>query len=477
MFRIKRNHVTTFNMFCIPILLGVWIVSLIGSTIYNGIYTSCTYLPIIFVLGYCFFFLVRRNSVLDIHLLILFLFFIKLYLLPIPIIINGGFNLLEYNSAISFYILDSIILQTLEWFSIIAGLCFIRVKECKITNFNITIEKTTNKNIWRFILFCVFIIVCAIVIFPSLLYKFRPIFFSSETEEIMWKQSASVAVSTIHPIIYYPINWLITVTRLSIVYLLIILIWKKAASGYRPIAIILSLVVIIGGLVLIVPDDVSASIMAALSILALTTKLYPKYAKKIIFFVIIVGAALFIYMFLGRAFISQRGTDVGIEQLSKRLNAYFSGFVNSATVYEMRGDKFTYFWGDFFRSFPVIKVFFVDSPTTTELFNQTLGYDTIYNSQIIPLESQVYFYFGYVGVLVIPWFVLKVCFKFYNKLSTVQGTYDYFINCFFSILIAFGTVMYDSFLIFYLCLIYVPLLFINIFIKRKGLQHERIDIS
>ena len=111
-------------------------------------------------------------------------------------------------------------------------------------------------------------------------------------------------------------------------------------------------------------------------------------------------------MFLGRAFISQRGTDVGIEQLSKRLNAYFSGFVNSATVYEMRGDKFTYFWGDFFRSFPVIKGFFVDSPTTTELFNQTLGYDTIYNSQIIPL-SQVYFYFGYVGVLVIPWFVFK----------------------------------------------------------------------
>lgn len=54
MFRIKRNHVTTFNMFCIPILLGVWIVSLIGSTIYNGIYTSCTYLPIIFVLGYWF---------------------------------------------------------------------------------------------------------------------------------------------------------------------------------------------------------------------------------------------------------------------------------------------------------------------------------------------------------------------------------------------------------------------------------------
>lgn len=470
MFQIKRNSIAIFNTFFIPILLGVWIVSLTGSTIYNGIYASCTYLPIMFVLGYCFFFLIKRNSVLDIHLIILFLFFVKLYLLPMLVIINGGFSLREYNSAISAHIPDAIILQALEWLSIIAGMCFISVKECKTTNFDITMERTTNKNVWRIISFCVFIIICAIVLFPSLLNKFRPLFFLSESEEILWKQNASVAVSTIHPIIYYPINWLITVTRLSLVYLLIILIWKKMASRHQVIAINLSFIVIIVGLVLIVPDDVSASIIAALSVLLLITKLYPQYARRIVSLTSIVGVVLFIYMFFGRAFIAQRGTEAGIEQLSKRLNAYFSGFINSAAVYEMRvDDKLTYFWGDFVRSFPVIKGFFVNKPTTTELFNQALGYDAIYNSQIIPLEGQAYFYFWYVGALIIPWFVLKVCFKFYNKLSTVQGTYDYFINCFFSLLIAFGIVMYDSFLIFNLCLIYVPLILINIFIKRKGL--------
>ena len=140
MFQIKRNSIAIFNTFFIPILLGVWIVSLTGSTIYNGIYASCTYLPIMFVLGYCFFFLIKRNSVLDIHLIILFLFFVKLYLLPMLVIINGGFSLREYNSAISAHIPDAIILQALEWLSIIAGMCFISVKECKTTNFDITME-------------------------------------------------------------------------------------------------------------------------------------------------------------------------------------------------------------------------------------------------------------------------------------------------------------------------------------------------
>ena len=116
-------------------------------------------------------------------------------------------------------------------------------------------------------------------------------------------------------------------------------------------------------------------------------------------------------------------------------------------------------------------------PTTTELFNVALGYDTVYNSQIIPLEGQAYFYFGYIGVVLIPLIVLKVCFSFYNRSVNAQGSYDFFINCFFSLLVAFGIVMYDAFLIFDLCLIYVPMLLINIFMKRrKERNNERIDI-
>lgn len=478
MFQIKRGSITIFNVFFIPMLLGAWIVSLIDSNIYNSAYASCIYLPILFTLGYCFFFLVKRNSVLDIHLIILFLFFMKLYILPMLVILNDGFNLREYNSDISSHIPEAIFIQILEWLSILMGLCFIKVKKCTIRNFDVSMENTMNKNVWRMIYFCVFIIICAIVLFPSLLNKFRPIFFSSESEEILWKQNATVAVSTIKPIIYYPINWLITVTRFSLVYLLVILIWKRMANKHQFIAIFFSFFVIVVGLVLIVPDDVSASIVAAFSVLVLTTKLYPNYTRRIVFLVSFVGAILFIYMFFCRAFIDQTGIESGIEELSKRINAYFSGFVNSAAVYEMRGsDKGIYFWGDFVRSFPVIKGFFVNETTTTELFNRALGYDAVYNSQIIPLEGQAYFYFGYIGVLIVPCCVLNVCFKFYNKLSTAQGTYDYFINCFFSILIAFGIVMYDSFLIFYLCLNYVPLLLINIFIKRKGLHYERVDIS
>ena len=60
-----------------------------------------------------------------------------------------------------------------------------------------------------------------------------------------------------------------------------------------------------------------------------------------------------------------------------------------------------------------------------------------------------------------------------------RGTYDYFINCFYTLLLALGIVMYDSFLIFYLCLSYIPLLIINSYtLKQKGeKENERINIS
>ena len=231
------------------------------------------------------------------------------------------------------------------------------------------------------------------------------------------------------------------------------------------------------GLVVIVPDDVAASIIAAVCLFVMLTKLYPDKRRAIVNILLLAASLFFIYVFFGKAFSGEAKITDSFSLLSRRLNAYFSGFVNMAASLDMKApDKLTYFAGDFLRSFPVIKGFFVNMPTTTELFNSALGYDVIYNSQIIPLEGQAYFYFNFIGVIIAPIIVTKICVYFYNKMLCSSSTYEYFIYCFYSLLFAFGLVMYDNFLMLYLFLSYVPLYLIGIFIKRRR-RDERVNLS
>lgn len=470
MIQIDRRKITIFNIIMIPILVYIGILALFNLSALDSRFRSCIFLPYIFIFGYVFFFLIKKN-VLDIHLIILLLFFIKLYILPVLVVFCGGFNISKFNSSLTDNIFDAVILQTLEWISVIISLCFIKVKRKEISFYERNVDITVNKKVWRMIYLCLFVIIAAIIVYPSLLYKFRPIFFLSETQEILWRQKSTVAVTSINGAIYYPINWLITITRLSFTYLLLVWIWKKRRYKSTTTSIIFSFVIILLGLVLIVPDDVAASIIAAFCLLVMLTKLYPEKRKKIVIIVLIVAVAFFVYMFFGRAFLNDAEFEDSMLLLTQRLNAYFSGFINVAASFDMRCEnKITYFLGDFFRSFPVLKGFFVNMPTTTELFNQALGYDIIYNSQIIPLESQAFFYFSYLGVFIVPIFVIKVCTNFYNKMLKARGTYGFFIYCFYSLILVFGLVMYDGFLIFYICLTYVPLLIINIFVNRKKIS-------
>ena len=480
MFRLSKNKIVIFNLFLIPILVSVWIIALIDSNIFKSALGCCVILPIAFVLGHIFILLVRKNNLLDIHLIIIAMFFVKLYILPILVILNGGFSVERYNHLILAHFFDAVIIQIIEWVVIVSCLCFIKTQKTQIGFFDRLEDKVTNKRIWKIILGCVLIISIAFVRYPSLLNKYRPIFFSSEAQEILWKQGSTMAMSSMPSLIYYPINWLVNITRLSFVYLMIILIWRYRKNKSQTISATFSIIIVVVGLVMIVPDDVAASIIAAFSILILITKLYPQKSRQIITIMFIAGSIHFIYMFIGRALTSDAGIGESLSRLIERVNAYFSGFINTSAVFEMECDsKMAYFGGDFFRSFPVIKGFFVNMPTTTELFNQALGYDPIYNSQIIPLAGQAYFYFNIIGVIVVPIFAMRICFYFYNRMLTATGTYDYFINCFYTLLLAFGIVMYDSFLIFYLCLSYIPLLIINSYtLKRKGeRENERINIS
>ena len=452
MIQLNRNKIKLFNIFFVPILCCFWLYSLLNLSNVDLAYRSCAILPLFFLIGYVLLFVVKKKKICDIHLIIMLLFFVKLFILPELVIFTGTFDISRMNSDLLRNIGDAVLLQSLEWITIVCCLCVMNINKSEIKYFDRKWDTLASKKVWRVILVCFLIIIMSMIVYPSLTYKFRPVFFASETEEILWKQMSTVAVSTINSAIYYPLNWLITVTRLSFVYFLIIKIWKKREKKSNVVSIIVSIFVIVLGLVVIVPDDVAASIIAAVCLFVMLTKLYPDKRRAIVNILLLAASLFFIYVFFGKAFSGEAKITDSFSLLSRRLNAYFSG------------------------SFPVIKGFFVNMSTTTELFNSALGYDVIYNSQIIPLEGQAYFYFNFIGVIIAPIIVTKICVYFYNKMLCSSSTYEYFIYCFYSLLFAFGLVMYDNFLMLYLFLSYVPLYLIGIFIKRRR-RDERVNLS
>lgn len=466
MIKLDKNRVVIINLFLIIVFFGIWLVALTDSKVYESNFSSCIILPLIFLLGNIFILFVKKDKILDIHLIIILLFFFKMYVLPILVIFNNGFDIRQYNFQIQYHILDAVLIQIFEWIAIVIGLAFFKIRNKCTYNFFIKNDSFTNKNVWKIIWFCILLLLICVLKYPFLLNKFRPLFFSSEVDEIIWKKSSTLAMESMPTLLYYPINWLMIITRILLVYMIIIEVWKFRKN--TTISVIVSFMIILIGLIFLVPDDVAASIIAAVCLFILITKLYPQKKKQILQIVGISSALLFIYMFFGRAIAPNSSMGGNLNSLIGRINAYFSGFINVSAVFEMHDlNRIHYFFGDFLRSIPIIKGFFVNMPTTTELFNRTLGYDIVYNSQIIPLAGQSFFYFKYIGVIIAPVIVLKICFVFYNKLLCSKGTYDYFINAFYCLIFAFGIVMYDGFLILNLCLTYLPILIINIYKKRK----------
>ncbi len=469
-------------LFCM-LMIGIGILMLCYLPDLHRGYRCVILLPAVYILCYILCISLMNPLGYDIKLILLFVFFIKLYVLPAFVIFSGDFDLSGFNSGIEAYILDAVVIQILEMISVTIGLIVFTPKQKRKSRegFNRETDRFVNRYVWRVIKACVAIIIIAIILYPSLLLQFRPLFFFSDEQELAWKRTSEVAVSTMIPYVYYPINWLLAVTRIALAYLLTIYIYEKRTSKSSNGSLILTTLEVAVILVVLVPDDVAASIIAALSLLILVTGLYPDKRKLIVGFVVLLSSGLFIYMFLVIPFLSADRMSHGVSGLSLKLNAYFSGFINMAGVLDMRtSEKAGYFVGDFLRSFPIIKGFFTPMSRSTELFNLALGYDPVYFSQIIPLEGQAFFYFGYLGVLAIPLLTIKCCIHSYQKMLLSKGTYDYFVYCFYTLFLAFGIVMYDFFLLFYLALSYVPLLLIKMVLikkEKKGVSDEDINLS
>lgn len=222
--------------------------------------------------------------------------------------------------------------------------------------------------------------------YPGILSYFR-IGFLNENETNQWYINFYKAKKEVPTIPYYLITWTLTLLRYIYVYMIIISLKNSNVRG----KMFYSLIVIFASL-MITTSTLSDSLYFAIIYIMLLMELYKeKYDTLIktlaVCLIIVVGIGLF-YMSVIR-----HNDDNIFYTMSRTCMAYFSGIDNIANALEIDNyNTFELIKGDFLRSLPLIKGFFVNLTRTDTIFNQYIG--DVYESQITPTLGQSYIYFG-----------------------------------------------------------------------------------
>lgn len=406
----------------------------------------------------------KKKSANLIHSMIMAFYSVQYLFFPLYTCCSGMMNLYGYNIAIEQHITDAVLLQSLVLICITFYFVLSKNEINLDNNFEITKDFTSSKNAKRLIFLLILISTILLVRYPQFILKFRLIFFNNDNSAYYSFLDASRTVRESMPIFVYVFGlWILQITKLLIVYYLIVFIWNlsKGKNEYFYIAISS---IVISCSCLITTEDKAATIFSAISIILLMLKLYPKRVKTIISFL---GVSLFIFVLIGFFIIPMLGSNSGTI-IAYKLNAYFSGTINVAGGFLMEGtDKFYSFFGDIFRSIPMINHFFVNFPMSYIEFNRTLGYDTIYNSQIIPMISQGYYYFNIIGAVMFP--ISLICFikRCFNKMMISTTTYEFYNYAMLFVFSFMGLFLYDLALTFSQILNYCMPIYIIYIVSRK----------
>lgn len=235
----------------------------------------------------------------------------------------------------------------------------------------------------------------------------------------------------------------------------------KLSNGGNKTSLLLSFLVVFVSC-LFTTSDRAATIYTAIVGLLLIYKIYPHYRGFIgrfsTAFAIIGVFLIFLYGAIFKA-------DDAVAEVGYKLNAYFSGTLNVAACFEMNDTNwFMTLMGDILRNIPLVVGFFTNLPMSYLEFNRALGYDVDYNSQILPVIGQGYFYFGILGVIIFPIIMFKIAYYLYNHIRFARDSFEYFSYLVALIYTFLGVNLYDMFLTMGLVLQYgVPMLVISLY--------------
>lgn len=410
--------------------------------------------------------------------LIISLYGFRMAIYPFLCIINNSMD--QFNQYSTFE--EAIFLQIYEYFLIIVFFMFVKSEKITKTDLNFT-EDMKFTNIIRKVMIILFIIAgIIIIIYPQILKAYRPLFFTSSEEEIQWRRTSITVKATMPAIIYHLGLWLINLTRIMLIYFLIMSIKyfkvkKEKNNSYVKISLSMLLAILP---TIITTDDRAGGFFATFVLLLLIAHIYKERRKVIIRLSVLTLIVIAIFIMVVIPTIKQKNS-MKENDYDKRVNAYFSGTVNIAAGLNMTTvESFKYIKGDIFRYIPMVVAFYTDNPQSNDLFNQVLGEDAIYNSQIMPTIIQGYFYFGYILSPIFSILLAWMALKSEKKANLAEDTFGYFIYTYMSIFFAIGIILYYFSLTIYLILQYAfPMLCMyKVFKKRrKGEKDEQsIDL-
>lgn len=458
----KRNFliIITLLVLCIIVTLNM---------IINQNISMIILLPYTYLIGVVILSILDNNwSNSMVKLIIVAMYGVRMVLYPLVCFVENNIHELEINENFN----RAIFLQIYEYMIIILTLNIFKVNNHE-KRYDINIDKNNTKRIKNVVMLLLFVSVILIILYPQLINIFRPIIFSSTEDEIIWTRNKLLGKENMPMLAYYLGSWLIRLMRLVLMYFLIVSI-KNSKIKKDHVKILLSLLVI-ASMLMITTDDKANGIYAAFTLFLLLSKLYSDKKDKIVKYGILSMCLITILVMVIHPLMQNKNT-VQTDKInySKKINAYFSSTVNIMAGLNMPTvDSVKYVKGDIFRYIPLVLAFFTDNPQSNDLFNQVLGVDVEYNSQIMPNVIQGYFYFGYI---LSPCFsIILACVAIISekKSKICNDTFGYYIYIYSSILASMGIVLYYFSLTVYLFLQYIfPIWVMYRIFKRRSKQNE-----
>lgn len=375
---------------------------------------------------------------------------VKLVIIPLLVSLSG-FQLLYSNAnpGLVNYIPNAVVLQCMEIICVAVFLMIYRDKnsylfKLKQSDFMISLNPRTNMILlWLFV-----VSMCLLLLYPQFLFMYQPIVFSEPEQLVVWTRLASTVKETIPFYIYYLGGWMISISKLLLPFYLIVHIYNNKRFGVW-LKIILSLVIIFVSC-FFTSSARAATIFSAIVGIILLQKMYSKQAVSIMWVLFMGGGCGIFSIFIYEILVNT--SNVSLSLLYK-LNAYFAGTFNISAIFFMDvPNRIEYFLGDFFRSIPLVKGFFTTMPMSTLEFNRAMAIDSEYNSQILPAIGQGYFYFGYLGAILVSLLMIRIAFYLYDKMCSTSDSFVFFALGMTFIYTFLGVYLYDMFLSFSLVL-------------------------
>lgn len=435
-------------------------------------------LPIIFsltlLINYNWFSkIISKSSVI----LLLSCYYIRMVIIPV-IFAYSNYSSLVVNEDYLLYVSNAIFLAAYEFFIVISFLnIFIKNKENinyinkdeialrSMNNNNNDNNKQNKKNTNKFVFYIValtlIIVLIAIMKYPHFKYYFRFIF-ETDTNKVNMHYINYVHMRDMIPsVVYWLVLFFIDILQVMIPIILINSIKNYHISNSKKV--FLSLIVILFSLLICTPET-ARSVIISLALFLILIKIYPKQKK---FLLLIVACLLVPAIFYG--LFLKSGSDYSISEISKTLNAYFSGISNISVSFSIQNrPNIRLLFNDFLHSLPFVRAFFKNMTTSGVLFNNAFYSKSGIHNQIMPMISQSLCYFGFILSPILSYLSVRMSFYFEDKYNRVNDIYIKYIELLCVIFFAAAPILYNFTILVSTYLgVLVPCMFITKFGYKK----------